>query len=106
MAAVFLQKDCEGEKKVLRMLSFPSIYSDTSLIQPASKYALEKQAAVDIKTYLLKVTRNDAAAATVLNMPQGKEIMYDEIIALIVAMMTNDIQFISVEYKNISVRKK
>lgn len=38
--------------------------------------------------YFLKVTRNNAAVAMALNMPQGKEIMYAEIIALIVTMTT------------------
>lgn len=52
------------------------------------KYAWEKQAALDSKIYLLMVTRNHAAVATALNMPWGKEIMYTEIIALIVAMTT------------------
>lgn len=48
----------------------------------------KKQAAVDIKTYLLKVTRNNAAVAMALNMPRGKEMTYAAIIALILTMTT------------------
>lgn len=46
-----------------------------SFIQRSSKYAREKQAAVDSKKYLLMVTRNGAAVATALNVPRGKEII-------------------------------
>lgn len=41
----------------------------------------KKQAAVDIKTYLLKVTRNNAAVAMDLKMPRGKEITYAAVVA-------------------------
>lgn len=71
------------------MSSFPSIHGDPGSIQLPSEYALgKKEAAVDIKTYLLKVTRNNAAVAMAFNMPRGKEITYAVIIALISTMTT------------------
>lgn len=86
MAAVF-QKAARGKASECH----PSLQFMGTQVRhsyPVSIHREKKQAAVDIKTYLLKVTRNNAAVATALNMPRGKEMTYAVIIALISTMTT------------------
>lgn len=86
MAAVF-QKAARGKASECH----PSLQFTVTQVRhsyPVSMHWGKKQAAVDIKTYLLKVTRKNAAVAMALNMPWGKKIPNAAIIALILTMMT------------------